>query len=101
MDVAYEYNINSDAPTDPLNLLADANSLVAYVYDYGGQATAPVPGYAIKNAEDPTGQHYHYILNEDGTPAQDPIAVDGTTTYVTFQSDRLPLVRPRMPSSRL
>jgi PE-PPE domain len=95
LDVAYEYNINSDAPTDPLNPFADANSLVAYVYGYGAQATAPVPGYVIAEAENPAGPHYHYILKPDGTEAQAPILLpNSTTTYVTFTSDRLPLVRP-------
>ncbi len=108
LDVAYEYNINSDAPTDPLNPFADANSLVAYVYGYGAQATAPVPDDIIDEAEntDPNTAtevvHHHYVLNEDGTIAKDaagnPMVYDlpegTTTTYVTFKSDRLPLVRP-------
>ena len=35
LDVAYEYNINSDAPVDPLNPFALGNSLAAYAYGYG------------------------------------------------------------------
>lgn len=97
LDVAYEYNVNSAAPTYPVNLLADVNTLVAYIWDYGGQTPAPVPQYAIDEAKDqsPTAEHYHYILNEDGTQAEPPILLKGsTTTYVTFKSDRLPLVKP-------
>ncbi len=40
LDVAYEYNINSDAPVDPLNPFALGNSLAAYVYGYGQESTA-------------------------------------------------------------
>ena len=40
LDVAYEYNINSDAPVDPLNPFALGNSLAAYAYGYGAESTA-------------------------------------------------------------
>ncbi|APE16010.1 hypothetical protein BOH72_13080 [Mycobacterium sp. WY10] len=92
VDTAYEYNINSDAPTYPINVLADANSLMAYAYDYGGQATAPMPQEALTPV--PAGaQHYHYVVDPQGNVV-DKIPVDGNITYVTFQSDGLPLVRP-------
>ncbi|KUI29067.1 PE-PPE domain-containing protein [Mycobacterium sp. IS-1496] len=94
LDVAYEYNINSSAPVDPLNPFALGNSLVAYLYGYGAQQTAVVPDDILAEAKDPTVQHYHYILDANGEPVGDPIPVDGTTTYVTFESDGLPLVRP-------
>jgi hypothetical protein len=96
VDVAYEYNINSNAPTYPINLLADANSLVAYIYGYGGQSTAPVPEELLDPAAQPAPgeQHYHYVLDSEGNIVGDPIPVKGNITYVTFQSDRLPLVKP-------
>ena len=37
LDVAYEYNINSDAPVDPLNPFALGNSLAAYAFGYGAR----------------------------------------------------------------
>ena len=37
LDVAYEYNINSDAPVDPLNPFALGNSLAAYAFGYGAE----------------------------------------------------------------
>lgn len=96
LDVAYEYNINSSAPVDPLNPFALGNSLVAYVYGYGAQQTAEVPDEVFEDTkgldEDPA-THYHYVLNPDGTIAS-KTKVPGTTTYVTFESDGLPLVRP-------
>ena len=96
LDVAYQYNINSDAPTDPTNVLAIGNSLAAYVYGYGGEQTADVPKAAIEDAKgedaDPA-MHYHYVVAPDGTYTKKAL-LGSTTTYVTFQADGLPLTRP-------
>ena len=92
VDTAYEYNINSDAPTYPINLLADANSLVAYAYSYGAQSTAPMPAEALQPVP-PGTQHYHYVVASDGKVV-DKVPVDGNITYVTFESKGLPLVQP-------
>ena len=91
-DVAYEYNVNSDAPTYPLNVLSDANTMAAYLGDYGAQATAPVPDVALEPVA-PGAQHYHYIVAPDGTIV-DTVPVPGNITYVTFTSSGLPLLRP-------
>jgi hypothetical protein len=91
VDTAYEYNINSDAPTYPINLVADANSLAAYGYGYGAQSSAPMPPEALAaQPSDPV--HYHYVVAPDGTYTK--YEVPGNVTYVTFTTDRLPLVRP-------
>jgi hypothetical protein len=97
LDVAYEYNINSDAPTYPINLLADANSLAAYAYGYGAQSTAKVPQVAMDEAKNtsPTTVHHHYIVDSEGNIVGTPTPLpDSNITYVTVQSDGLPLVRP-------
>jgi PE-PPE domain len=92
VDTAYAYNINSDAPTYPINLLADINSLAAYFEDYGAQATAPMPAAALQPVT-PGAQHYHYIVAPDGTVTRQ-VAVSGNITYVTFESGDLPLLKP-------
>jgi hypothetical protein len=92
VDVAYEYNVNSNAVTYPINVVSDLNSLVAYVYGYGAQETAPVPAVALEPVA-PGAQHYHYVVAPNGTVVQ-TIPVKGNITYVTFQSDGLPLTRP-------
>lgn len=95
LDVAYEYNINSSAPVDPLNPFALGNSLVAYLYGYGAQQTAEVPPEIMAEAKNPAGPHYHYVLDSNGEIVGEPTLLpDSTTTYVTFESDGLPLVRP-------
>lgn len=95
LDVAYEYNINSDAPVDPLNPFAVGNSLAAYVYGYGAQSTAVIPRDVMKEAQSTSGPHYSYVIDTKGniiSKSAEP--VDGTTTYVTIQQDNLPLTRP-------
>jgi hypothetical protein len=96
LDVAYEYNINSSAPVDPLNLFSLGNSLVAYLYGYGGEQTADVPPEAIAEAKDQSSDavHYHYVVEPDGTYVKKDLPAGTTTTYVTFESDGLPLLRP-------
>ncbi len=96
LDVAYEYNINSSAPTDPLNPFALGNSLAAYAYGYGGQSSAVIPKVAVddaKGVDADAAQHNHYIVSEDGT-VLDTKEVEGNITYVTVKSSDLPLTRP-------
>jgi hypothetical protein len=101
LDVAYEYNINSDAPVDPLNPFALGNSLAAYAYGYGAQSTAVIPPGVMTEAQNPapntatTTVHYHYVLRQDGTEvSKTALPVGTTTTYVTYESENLPLTRP-------
>jgi hypothetical protein len=92
VDVAYEYNVNSDAPTYPINLLADANSLAAYLYGYGGQSTAEVPAEAL-DPNNPDNMGKHYVMAPDGTYTVTDVP-NSNVTYVTFEAERLPLLRP-------
>jgi hypothetical protein len=88
-DVGYEYNVNGNAVTYPINLVSDVNSLVAYVYGYGtggSQELPDVPG-ELKPGK-------HYIVAPNGSVRPIDLDNDVTTTYVTFESDGLPLVRP-------
>jgi hypothetical protein len=91
VDVAYQYNINSNAPTNPLNLFATANSLVAYVYGYGGEQTAKMP-----NPEGGLKEGHYYVVNPDGSYTENPLPESSTSnvTYVMFKSNGLPLVQP-------
>ncbi|OBB07987.1 hypothetical protein A5662_09230 [Mycobacteriaceae bacterium 1482268.1] len=86
IDTAYEYNVNSDAVTYPLNVVSDANSLVAYFYGYGGEKTAKLP-------DDPANLEpgYHYVVDPatgkviSKTNLNDQPGENITTTYVTFE----------------
>jgi hypothetical protein len=99
LDVAYEYNINSNAPTDPTNVFALGNSLAAYVYGYGAESNTELPpevkaeiAAAQTNPETP---RHAYVVDANGKVVGTPKLLPGsTTTYVTFESDGLPLTRP-------
>lgn len=105
LDVAYEYNINSNAPVDPLNPFALGNSLAAYAYGYGAEQNTQLPQEVQKEIADaqaaqadptkgPVPRHA-YVVKADGTIDADKTKeVSGTTTYVTYESDNLPLTRP-------
>ncbi|GFG52537.1 PE-PPE domain-containing protein [Mycolicibacterium agri] len=85
-DVGYEYNVNGNAVTYPLNVVSDVNSLVAYVYGYGAQGSARLP--------DDLQPGVHYIVSPNGAVREVALGPGVTTTYVTFESDGLPVVRP-------
>lgn len=118
-DVGYKYNINSDAPTYPANVVSLGNSLAAYIYGYGGEQTAMMPNTGLTGGT-------HYIVNEDtgeiirtiplnsaGNPPDytyeinDDGTIDGTENpapgapddvvmvFMTFvNDDGLPILRP-------
>jgi hypothetical protein len=110
LDVAYEYNINSDAPVDPLNPFALGNSLAAYAFGYGAESrtlnitqdeAGATPIYTEPDGtEVPLQPGFHYVVDSDGFIASEdklPVNPDGssvTTTYITVDSGNLPLTRP-------
>jgi hypothetical protein len=102
LDVAYEYNINSDAPVDPLNPFALGNSLAAYVYGYGAEQTTTIPTtYEDKVTGEflPLKPGFHYVVENgvvvDYYPAPGTSENPNTSTiFVTVKSDELPLTRP-------
>jgi hypothetical protein len=109
LDVAYEYNINSDAPVDPLNPFALGNSLAAYAFGYGQESTAmnitqnpngdvifhPADGSAPVTLQKGT----QYIVKDGNIVGQTPASgttanPNNSTIYVTVVPDELPLTRP-------
>jgi hypothetical protein len=97
LDVAYEYNINSDAPVDPLNPFALGNSLAAYVYGYGAEQTTVIP--TKDKYGNPLQPGWHYVV-ENGVVVEQYKAPgteenpNTSTIFVTVKSDELPLTRP-------
>ena len=109
LDVGYEYNINGDAPVDPLSPFALGNSLAAYAFGYGQESTA------LDITQDPNGDViFHpadgspdvtlekgtqYVVKDGNIIATTPATGTATnpnnsTIYVTVVSDELPLTRP-------
>ncbi|WP_231992556.1 PE-PPE domain-containing protein [Mycobacterium sp. 1164985.4] len=97
LDVAYEYNINSSAPVDPLNPFAVGNSLAAYLYGYGAQSNTVIPDEVMKDAQESDsnpGEHYAYVVDSQGNILNKTKLPGSRTTYVTVESEDLPLTRP-------
>lgn len=108
IDIAYQYNYNSNAPADLFNVLAHVNSLVAYLYGYRDQSEIALPvgadgtpsvscGGANTCAVLASGQVQPCQDARCQSPAEDRVTAyvttRGTTTYVTYTTDQLPLAR--------
>ena len=100
LDVGYDYNVNGNAPTYPINLISDVNSLVAYAYGYAGQSDVQLPAevanHLPENGGDPANLKpgTHYVVDSEGNVIERHDGLNTNITYVTFKSDRLPLVKP-------
>ncbi|MGE2728845.1 PE-PPE domain-containing protein [Mycolicibacterium vaccae] len=109
VDIAYQYNYNSNAPADLLNLVAHVNSLVAYLYDYRDQTQIDLPvdvegrptvecGSAntcavLVTGTDPLPCPDARCDAPDGDRIAAYVTTRGNTTYVTYTTDELPLTR--------
>lgn len=109
VDIAYQYNYNSNAPADLLNLVAHVNSLVAYLYGYRNQDEIDLPVDADGRPTVSCGSANTCAVLASGaaalpcddarcdTPEGDRVVAyvttRGTTTYVTYTVDELPLAR--------
>lgn len=73
IDVAREYDLISDFPEYPLNLLATANALAGYVYLHG---------------------HYGPDTVDLNAPGTISCCEGSTTTYYLIPTDKLPILQP-------
>ncbi|RDH77093.1 PE-PPE domain-containing protein [Mycolicibacterium moriokaense] len=104
LDVGYEYNINGDAPVDPLNPFALGNSLMAYAYGYGQESSAlditqdestGVLTLHQANGEDQILEPgTHYVVKDGNVVETYPAGDQNSTVFVTVDSGDLPLTRP-------
>jgi PE-PPE domain len=91
-DIAGQYAAAADFPQYPINLLADLNALLGFLYvhgDYGGQSV-----FAGATHESlPTGSYDYaseYVLGSTQIVQQ----VDGDTTFYFIPTNDLPLLDP-------
>jgi hypothetical protein len=107
VDVGYAYDYNSNAPADVLNPVAAVNSLVAYLYRHLNQNDLDLPVNADGSPSVTCGTANTCGITDNGVvlecpdakcgeiPAGDRVAAyvtqRGTTTYVTYTSNGLPL----------
>lgn len=108
LDVGYEYNINGNAPVDPLNPFTLGNSLAAYAFGYGAEATAlnitqEADGDVILHQADGANLELlelepgtHYVVKDGNVVEAYPAGTaesNPSTIYVTVDSGDLPLTR--------
>ena len=107
VDVGYEYDYNSDAPSDVLNPVAAVNSLVAYLYRHLNQNDLDLPVKPDGSPDVTCGTANTCGITDAGAVLECPDAQCGTvpvgdrvaayvtqrgnTTYVTYTSNGLPL----------
>jgi hypothetical protein len=107
VDVGYEYDYNSNAPSDVLNPVAAVNSLVAYLYRHLNQNDLDLPVKPDGSPDVTCGTANTCGITDTGAvlecpdaqcgavPAGDRVAAyvtqRGNTTYVTYTSNGLPL----------
>jgi hypothetical protein len=107
VDVGYEYDYNSNAPSDVLNPVAAVNSLVAYLYRHLNQNDLDLPVNPDGSPAVTCGTANTCGITDTGAvlecpdakcgavPVGDRVAAyvtqRGNTTYVTYTSNGLPL----------
>jgi hypothetical protein len=107
VDVGYEYDYNSNAPSDVLNPVAAVNSLVAYLYRHLNQNDLDLPVKPDGSPAKTCGTANTCGITDAGVVLECPDAQCGTvppgdrvaayvtqrgnTTYVTYTSNGLPL----------
>jgi hypothetical protein len=107
VDVGYEYDYNSNAPSDVLNPVAAVNSLVAYLYRHLNQNELDLPVKPDGSPDVTCGTANTCGITDAGAVLECPDAQCGTvlvgdrvaayvtqrgnTTYVTYTSNGLPL----------
>ncbi|MGA9493042.1 MAG: PE-PPE domain-containing protein [Mycobacterium sp.] len=94
IDIANQYDGNADFPQYPINLLADVNSVLGFIYQHAGYGDGPLPYEvpAIWTPSDPLSGPYvgEYVLGSTDIVKQ----VDGDTTFYFIPTTDLPLLDP-------
>lgn len=101
IDIGYEYDINGNTPAYVWNVVAMANSLAAYLDRRLNQSAVDLPVYENGNlvmddsstldAENCTSSNPCRVKTDSGIAR---VEIVGETTYISYESDDLPLTRP-------
>ncbi|WP_420108151.1 PE-PPE domain-containing protein [Mycolicibacter arupensis] len=94
IDVTAQYDANADYPQFPINLVANLNSLLGFIYTHGGYGSGPLPELvpAVWPPTEPmTGPYVdEYVLGSTDIVKQ----VTGDTTFYFIPTAELPLLSP-------
>ena len=94
IDIANQYDGNADFPQHPVNVAADLNAVLGFIYQHAGYGDGPLPYPvpAIWTPSDPLSGPYvdDYVLGSTDIVKQ----VDGDTTFYFIPTTDLPLLDP-------
>jgi len=94
IDIANQYDGNADFPEYPINVVADLNALLGFIYQHAGYGDGPLPEEvpAIWPASEPLSGPFasEYVLGSTETVKQ----VDGDTTFYFIPTTDMPLLDP-------
>jgi hypothetical protein len=94
IDIANQYDAVADFPQYPINVVADLNSLLGFIYAHAAYGDGPLPYEvpAIWPSSDPLSGPYasEYVLGSTETVQQ----IDGDTTFYFIPTTELPLLDP-------
>jgi hypothetical protein len=94
IDIANQYDGNADFPQYPVNVVADLNAVLGFIYQHAGYGDGPLPYPvpAIWPPSDPLSGPYvgEYVLGSTDVVRQ----VDGDTTFYFVRTTDLPLLDP-------
>jgi PE-PPE domain len=94
IDIANQYDAVADFPQYPINVVADINSALGFIYQHAGYGDGPLPEPipAIWPPSDPLSGPYadEYVLGSTEIVKQ----VDGDTTFYLVPTTDLPLLDP-------
>ena len=94
IDIANQYDAVADFPQYPINVVADLNSLLGFVYAHAAYGNGPLPEAvpAIWPPSDPLSGPYvdDYVLGSTEIVKQ----VDGDTTFYFIPTTDVPLLDP-------
>ncbi|WP_428339638.1 PE-PPE domain-containing protein [Mycobacterium sp.] len=94
IDIANQYDGNADFPQYPINVMADLNAVLGFIYQHAGYGDGPLPYPvpAIWPPSDPLSGPYvnEYLLGSTDVVKQ----IDGDTTFYFIPTTDLPLLDP-------
>jgi hypothetical protein len=94
IDIANQYDGNADFPEYPINVVAELNALLGFIYQHAGYGDGPLPEEvpAIWPPSEPLSGPFasEYVLGSTETVKQ----VDGDTTFYFIPTTDMPLLDP-------
>lgn len=94
IDIANQYDGNADFPQYPINVVADLNALLGFIYQHAGYGDGPLP-YPVPAIWPPSDALSGPYVDDYVLGATDVVKqIDGDTTFYFIPTSDLPLLDP-------